>query len=798
MKIKALGQVAQAAAAACLAALFCSSRAEDIDIFVSGSGGAGAPNVLIILDNSSNWSAANQAWPTDAAPPVPCANDCNKQGYYELKAIRSVIQALAKDEAATDELTMKDIPINLGLMLFNNSSAVRDGGYIRYHVRPMTKDNLVGFLKTIDTIISHFNTETAASSVQYAAALFDAFKYFGGYTNPDNATADTSPGTKPSYEGVHVFGTQYWGSRLADGEKPDDAAYSWPYYKPPNTSDCGRNHIIFIGNGFPAKDNTTPDMGEVLSLLLKPSQSPSNISEFEYLTYIPVLGKCSPVSDASCTNTCTTDDYTDSAYPEVQDHRDDDPEKWGDAFIHQCSKDGCKGGKEQVVACPITTWNDLLSVPEAEAANRYADEYADFLHKTDVSSLVGQQNVTVHAINVFRAKPDANQDALMRSMAFHGGGLYLAASSLAEAIEAAIGDIFSEILSVNSTFASASLPVNATSRAQNENQVYIGMFRPDADAKPRWFGNLKRFRLGIFDNQVRLADVSGKLAVNTQTGFVTDCATSWWTTDSGGWWEAYPINPTAAGACKTTEYDPFSDSPDGPQVEKGAVAEVIRKGNKPPGTDTTPTWIPDRVVYTLQESNNSLTDFSATNSGLDESLVNFIEGHDVMDEDQDGNREEVRASLHGPVIHSRALPITYREAGIKVIYGANDATLRMVDAGTGKEDWAFVAPEFAEKAKRLMENSPPVKYPGSRLPMTRSRLATTLTGPFGLYQEEGDSKVWVFPTMRRGGNSLYAFDVKAPGSPEFMWRVIAVAIDRPPLSGAACRHPRYSRRSRSP
>ena len=44
------------------------ARAEDIDLY-SGTGGAvAAPNVLFFLDNSSNWSAASQAWSKSGAP----------------------------------------------------------------------------------------------------------------------------------------------------------------------------------------------------------------------------------------------------------------------------------------------------------------------------------------------------------------------------------------------------------------------------------------------------------------------------------------------------------------------------------------------------------------------------------------------------------------------------------------------------------------------------------------------------------------------------------------------------------
>ena len=753
---------------ACLTAVPMRCGAEDIDIFVGGTGGVGDPNVLIILDNSSNWSAANQNWPEDGDPPVDCGNDCNKQGYYELKALRKVVDSLPKDEDGR-------IGINLGLMLFNNSNATRDGGYVRYAVRSMTAANLENFLRTIDEIIQHFNTETASSSVQYGAVLFDAFKYFGGYTNPENASKNNAPASNPTYSGVPVFGTAFWGSIDRDinemGElKRDAAAYADEHYVPPHINECGRSHIIFIGNGFPAKGNTVPDMGQVLKYLQDPQSPPNSISEFAVTTYHPVTDSCSAVTDgdgASCSDACTTENYKDSFYPDKYPNKED-------AFIHKCDNlnKACKK-QEKVYKCRVTAWNIETGVPLANAADRYGDEYADFLHKTDVSDLSLQQNITVHTINVYKDKPNEDQEGLCRSMANRGGGKYFSASSEV-AIEDALEEIFSEIVSVNSTFASASLPVNATNRAQNENQVFIGMFRPDPLAKPRWFGNLKRYQLALFTNEVRLADADGVQAVNTQTGFITDCARSWWTTDSGSWWSSYLLDPSPAGACSSTPNDPFSDLPDGPQVEKGAVAEVVRKGNGPdaqPNTNSQPTWdVGGRQVKTVSGPN--LVDFTAGTSGLDVGLVDFILGKDINDEDADEDKVESRASLHGSVIHSRPLPVNYGEAGITVFYGANDGTLRAVDAATGKEHWAFVAPEFFSKLERLKANEPLVKYPN--LPEQdppAEPMSYYFDGSIGVYQDASNDHVWIYPSMRRGGDVIYALDVTTRGSLAFKWKV---------------------------
>ena len=134
------------------------------------------------------------------------------------------------------------------------------------------------------------------------------------------------------------------------------------------------------------------------------------------------------------------------------------------------------------------------------------------------------------------------------------------------------------------------LPLSATNRAQAENKVFVGMFRPAAQRKPRWLGNLKQYQLAVFDGKVGLADVGLNRAVNPQTGFAQSCATSFWTEDSsavpkdasgatGPYFEGLQLEPSPASECLPEfrgDRSVLSDAPDGPFVEKGGVAQQIR------------------------------------------------------------------------------------------------------------------------------------------------------------------------------------------------------------------------------
>jgi len=85
--------------------------------------------------------------------------------------------------------------------------------------------------------------------------------------------------------------------------------------------------------------------------------------------------------------------------------------------------------------------------------------------------------------------------------------------------------------------------------------------------------------------------------------------------------------------------------------------------------------------------------------------------------------------------------------------------------------WAFVAPEHHGKLKRLADNSPLIAYPNTPPTVTSQIKDYFFDGSVGVFQNADNSQVWVFPSMRRGGRMLYAFDVTTPTTPALKWRV---------------------------
>ena len=740
-----------------------SVHAEAIDLFVGSSAAAGGsrPNVLVVIDNSANWSAASQGWAGGV-----------KQGQSELRALRTVAGEVSDS-------------VNLGLLLFTpGSGSNTDGAYVRYHMRQMIAANksalqeLIGdgscinglnsLNGTPNCIFNNFDSaseKVGTAKTDYSAGLFEAFKYLGGYTNPANARTDIAGSPVDSSH----FGTnRYSGDPDA---KADPAAYvngltdplKRAYQSPIDiASSCAKTYVIFIGNGFPTQDSP----GTLLSGV---AGSTTQLPMPQFTT--TSSQQCTVVGSA-CANNNNVPASVTSANPGFDTYTGTDTG----------STTGCPGGQtvREYRGCStvltVTPTGTTAVPPSSEA--RYTDEWAKYLYTTDVSPEGGQQNASVYTIDVFKNAQDARQTALLMSMAKYGGGKYFAATS-EQAILDALREILIEIQAVNAVFASASLPIAAANRSQNENQVYIGMFRPDPDGKPRWYGNLKRYQIALFGTDAKLADMNGAEAVSPTTGFVQSCAASFSTTDSGTFWNFSPIS---AGQCTVASTSPFSDLPDGPLVEKGATAEVLRKGNDP--ASTWPSTAVNRTMLTclsastcsnllpLNTTNVSQAAVGAADAAAHQRIIDYTLGKDVNDENGNADLAEVRASVHGDVAHSRPLPVSYGGAtGVVIYYGSNDGTFRAISGADGRELWAFVAPEHHGRLKRLVDNSPLITYPNTPPTVTSERKDYFFDGSIGLYQNADNSQVWVFPTMRRGGRMLYAFDVTTPSAPSLKWRV---------------------------
>ena len=662
--------------------------AEDIDIYNGNPAVVGvAPNVLIILDNSANWSAAF---------------DGGTKFSSEMATLSTLVGTLNTN-------------LNVGVMAFGENGPGTGSpitAYIRYAVRNMTPGNK----SALQNMISGLNINNdKGSNAPYGFSLFEAYKYFGG-GGTSQAPQNAQNFGPAAFGGFGQPKRDYSGNGVANtagalaGNAFASAASST--YVSPVSDACQKNYVIILSNGMPPNGS---DLGN-------PSAS-------------TLLGNV--------------------------------------------------GGASAISTIPL---------PNVTAQGNIGDEYARFLYQTDVSNLSGSQNIVTYTVNVYdpahMTGSDTSNIVLLQSIANQGHGRYFAATSAA-ALRDALQTIFNEVQSINSVFASVTLPVSVNVRGTNLNQIYLGGFRPDPDSSPRWFGNLKQYQLAYNANTgtVFLADVNGNAAESAATGFIADGAVSFWTSSSAFWSFRPSGNPLSG-----------SDSPDGPIVEKGGVAQRIRTLYPNPDSTLAQT----RKIYTCNgtcpaAANASLATFpfdttnispsAAANisafgaSGATEvtNIINWVRGKDnAVDENLNGSFTDIRASVHGDVLHSRPAVVNYNRNGddndVVIFYGANDGLFRAVKGGQnasdGNEKWAFVPTEFFPGLKRLRDNSPPI---GST--NTKPYFAD---GSVGVYQLDANNdgklvaadgdKVYLYISMRRGGRLIYALDVTDPDNPKFMWK----------------------------
>jgi len=262
--------------------------------------------------------------------------------------------------------------------------------------------------------------------------------------------------------------------------------------------------------------------------------------------------------------------------------------------------------------CSPNPYTLNLSNGHGDNTGLYADEWSRYMYTVDLSTSAMPANRKIHTytIGVLGSSCKADYPALLTSMALKGGGKYFPTASSAD-ITQSILRILNEVQAVNSVFSSASLPVSVNTQGTYLNQIFMGMFRPDAGGTPRWKGNLKQYQFtyNATAKQLTLADATGAAVISAAgTGFLSPNAISFWTCSSA-------TNPANTTTCSSsTPYTDVAkgfwqnnpngigdawDLPDGEVVEKGGAAQILRLANlsntytATPGTASNP-----RNLYT--------------------------------------------------------------------------------------------------------------------------------------------------------------------------------------------------------
>jgi type IV pilus assembly protein PilY1 len=455
----------------------------------------------------------------------------------------------------------------------------------------------------------------------------------------------------------------------------------------------------------------------------------------------------------------------------------------------------------QKAALKATITNGAL--PDKYTAASNAREWARFMYRYDANGTGdGVQDIVTYTLSLGGANVDMTN--FIKDMATFGGGKPFNATSYSQIVNDILG-ILNEVQAVNSVFSSASLPVSVNAQGTYLNQIFLGMFRPDPNAYPRWLGNLKQYQFILTSSGLQLGDSTGAAALSAAgTGFISPNAISFWTNkdtskapDSTGGF--FKNDPHGAGGAY--------DSPDGELVEKGGVAQQLRTTLLKVDYSTTPTSPRKLFTYcpggtscaaSLGDTSNVFattnTAITVANLGVADStartsLINWVRGEDNKGDELGPdpvprtNGYTVRPSIHGDVVHSRPVVINYGDAarGLVVFYGANDGVFRAVNGNqtaaigsvpAGGELWGLVLPEHFARLNRQRDNQPEIHFPADNSTNIKDYFVDGSAGVYQKLKADGTiDKAYLYLTMRRGGRFIYALDVSDPAAPTVLWRV---------------------------
>lgn len=363
-----------------------------------------------------------------------------------------------------------------------------------------------------------------------------------------------------------------------------------------------------------------------------------------------------------------------------------------------------------------------------------------------LSTLAGDNKVTTHtvgfALDASGTTASTNIKNFLKDIATNGGGSFNSAETSGE-LTKAFNKILGEVLATDTTFVSASAPVNTFNRQDNKDELYFSLFRPSAT--DRWAGNLKRYRMDTSTGDAIIVDRDGTAAIDPASGYFKSNIRSWWTPNT---------------------------MKDGSVVADGGAASQLPTPasrnlftNVTSGSDT---------LTAIDTSNAALTTTALSASTAQErvDLITYIRGF--------SNGVERKAV--GDPIHATPSLITYScttyTNGIctdeeqSAIIGTNEGFVQMFNTKTGAEQFAFMPAPLLPNIKRLMANEASAEHSSEAHPYGMDNTVTVWANDANSNGVIGTGEfVYAYATMGRGGKDIYALDITNRTSPTLLWKI---------------------------
>ncbi|MEE9351255.1 MAG: PilC/PilY family type IV pilus protein [Thiotrichaceae bacterium] len=365
--------------------------------------------------------------------------------------------------------------------------------------------------------------------------------------------------------------------------------------------------------------------------------------------------------------------------------------------------------------------------------------------------VTGEQTVKTFTIGFGRDLSDGAEEYLRSLETIDGAGGYYTADNKTQ-LKNAFQNIFETVSQASGSLASPGYSVNVKNGLEHEKDIYIPVF--DRKNGPMWSGNLKKFAL-VDDGDRRLIQGSNnKNAVDELGGFTNDALDFW------------SNSPEA--------------TPDGTEVLKGGVAELINPENRLVLTDAGCSGSGECDLtasgtdYKLLDTNTAVTTalLNIDNQGLSDAakvtkrrrMINFIRGWDEGFYDENATPKGISRHHMGDMLHSEPVVITYDKGTASdgsdkkqfIFAGTNEGYLHAFDTVTGEEVFAFMPSELLKNIDTQFTDNG-----------TAADHKYGIDGSMTYWHEDANKnkevdtgeKVYLYFGLRRGGRSYYALDI---------------------------------------
>ena len=340
---------------------------------------------------------------------------------------------------------------------------------------------------------------------------------------------------------------------------------------------------------------------------------------------------------------------------------------------------------------------------------------------SDTSTSVIGPRVITHTIG-FAANNTANN--FLNQLALQSGGGFYQADNSTDLLEA-FNTILRSVKDVNATFVSPGVAVNQLNRLTHRDELYFALFKPSEGAM--WPGNLKRYRL----SGDKILDKNSLNAVDSETGFFTENAHSYWSTLA-----------------------------DGSEVSEGGASSRLGANRNIYVFDSAGTIASS--ANALHEDNTSITNADLAIQGetdaddLRDAILKWARGVDVKDSNGDGSTSDYRTQMGDP-IHSQPIIVNYGSNDSAIFVATNQGMLHSFDTSSGEENFAIMPKELLQNLHHFYKDTPTLEH---EYGLDGDMILRTV-----------DDKKYLYVGMRRGGRNYYVFDVTQKDSPKLKFKI---------------------------